>query len=316
MKLDELLPTVDHEALGRRMHKMVVDLYPICRSITGDGVRATLRTLQKSIPLEIHEIASGTSVFDWTVPREWNVRQAILRGPDGEKVVDFADHNLHLVNYSVPVRKRLSLEELRPHLHSLPEKPDLIPYRTSYYKDSWGFCLAHRQLEALREGEYEVSIDTSLEDGNLTWGELFLPGREQEEILISCHICHPSLANDNLSSIAMATCLGELLVGTERRFGVRIVFAPGTIGAIVWLARNVDGAAKRIRHGLVAANLGDPGKFHYKRSRRGDAEVDRIVPRVLSDAGLDHETIDFIPFGYDERQYCSPGFDLPVELRT
>ena len=316
MKLDEILAHLDREALGRRMHELVVELYPICRSITGDGVRSTLRRLQEIVPLQIHEIATGTPVFDWQVPREWNVQGATLRGPKGEKVVDFADHNLHLVNYSIPTRQKLSLGELRPHLHSLPEKPDLIPYRTSYYKDSWGFCLAHRQLETLVEGEYEAHIDTTLEEGSLTWGELFLPGSSDEEILISCHVCHPSLANDNLSSIAMATCLGELLATTQRRYGVRIVFAPGTIGAIVWLALNAEGAARRIRHGIVAANLGDPGSFHYKRSRRGDAEIDRIVPRVLADAGLEHEVLDFIPFGYDERQYCSPGFDLPVGQLT
>ncbi len=316
MKSNEASTHFDHEALGRKMHDLVVELYPICRSITGNGVRSTLRRLQDLVPLQIHEIASGTQVFDWQVPREWNVRRASLRGPSGEKIVDFADHNLHLVGYSVPIHKTVSLDRLRPHLHSLPEMPDVIPYRTSYYKDDWGFCLPHRQLETLPEGDYEVIIDSTLEDGYLTWGELFIPGREQEEILISCHVCHPSLANDNLSSIAMATCLGELLAETDRRYGIRIVFAPGTIGAIVWLARNADGAARRIRHGLVAANLGDPGDFHYKRSRRGHAEIDRIVPRVLSDAALAHEVSDFIPFGYDERQYCSPGFDLPVGRLT
>lgn len=316
MNLDEVLTQLELESVGKRMHELVAELYPICRSITGDGVRKTLGRLQEIVPLEIHEIASGTPVFDWQVPREWNVRGATLRGPGGKTIVDFADHNLHLVNYSIPIHKKLSLEELRPHLHSLPEMPDVIPYRTSYYKDSWGFCLPHSQLKSLPEGEYEAIVDTTLEEGHLTWGELFLPGREEEEILISCHVCHPSLANDNLSSLAMATCLGELLATTERRYGVRIVFAPGTIGAIVWLARNADGAVRRIRHGLIAANLGDPGMFHYKRSRRSNAEIDRIVPRVLADAGLDHEVRDFIPFGYDERQYCSPGFDLPVGQLT
>ena len=312
----QALAEFDRDAAGRSMMDLAAELYPIPRSLTGDGIRATLDRIARRIPLDVHELPTGTPVLDWTVPREWNPREAWIRDPSGRRVVDFADHNLHLVGYSAPVHCRMTLDELRPHLHSLPEQPDLIPYRTSYYEETWGFCLPHRLLESLPDGEYEVCIDASLEDGSMTWGECLLPGASSEEVLISSHVCHPQLANDNLSGIAVAVHLAEALAGVpERRYSYRFLFAPGGIGAIAWLARNRD-RLDSFRHGLIAANLGDAGGFHYKKSRHGDREIDRAVAAALADLGEDLVTEDFCPFGYDERQYCSPGFDLPVGVLT
>lgn len=306
---------LDRAAAGREMHALASELFPICRSITGAGLRETLDILGRRIPLERHRVASGTRVFDWTVPQEWNVREAWIRGPDGERVVDFARCNLHLVNYSEPRHERMSLEALRPHLHTLPDRPHWTPYRTSYYQRTWGFCLPHARAERLAEGEYEVYIDASLEDGHLDWAELVLPGESGEEFLFSCHACHPSLANDNLSSLAVATHLADLLRRARRRYTYRFLFIPGTIGAIAWLAANEERTGA-IRHGLVLACLGDPGPFTWKRSRRGDRDIDRIVEFVLRTSGRKWETRPFTPYGYDERQYGSPGFDLPVGRLT
>lgn len=297
--------------IGKKMHALAERLYPLCRSISGDGVRQSLHILQEHIPLEIHEVPTGTPVFDWAVPREWNIRDAWVKGPQGQKVIDFQQHNLHILQYSVPVRRRLSLPELKEHLFTLPEQPGLIPYRTSYYQENWGFCLPHRQLEALQEGEYEVFIDSSLEDGHLTYGEYFLPGKTEEEVLFSTHICHPSLANDNLSGISLLTFLAAALNQESRRYSYRFLFIPGTIGAITWLALN-EHKTRNIRHGLVASLLGDPGGFTYKRSRRGDAGIDRAAEHVLKHCGHPYQIIDFFPYGYDERQFNSPGFNLSV----
>ena len=297
---------------GAELHALVAELFPLCRSITGDGVRATLGIVGERIPLDVHEVPTGTQVLDWTVPREWNVRDAYVADAAGRRVIDFRAHNLHLLGYSVPLRARMTLEELRPHLHTLPEQPDRIPYRTSYYAEQWGFCLEHARLGELREGEeYEVVIDATLEDGSLTYGECVLPGHEAAEVLVSAHVCHPSLCNDNLSGIAVATHLARALSERERRHTYRFVFAPGTIGAITWLARN-EAAAARVAHGLVLTGVGDPGPPTYKRSRRGDATIDRAMAHVLGEGGAEHRLQDFSPWGYDERQYGSPGFDLPV----
>lgn len=297
--------------LGARLHQFAAELYPICRSITGDGIRQTLAAIQRRIRLEIFEVPSGTEVFDWTVPKEWNIRDAYIKDADGRKVVDFRDSSLHVMSYSSPIHAILPLESIRPHLHTIPEHPDWIPYRTSYYQEDWGFCLAHSQLLALADGDYEVCIDSSLEDGHLTYGECYLPGRSAEEVLISCHVCHPSLANDNLSGLTVATALAESLAGQDLRYSYRFLFIPGTIGAIAWLAQNREQAAK-VRHGLVLTCIGDGGGFHYKKSRRGNAEIDRAVACALRDCGEHFEILDFSPYGYDERQYCSPGFNLPV----
>ena len=301
----------DRKALGEELHGFARELYPICRSITGDGLRRTLAMIQDRIPLQITEVPSRTQVFDWNVPREWNIRDAFIKSADGERVVDLRKCNLHVMNYSVPVHARMLFEELRPHLFSIPEKPDWIPYRTSYYKEDWGFCLSHNRLLALKDGEYEVCIDSTLQDGSLTLGECYLPGRTADEILISCHVCHPSLANDNLSGLTVATHLAQFLAGREHRYSYRFLFIPGTIGAITWLARN-QAARERIHHGLVLTCIGDKGSFHYKKSRQEKAEIDRAVMHVLSHQTDSPEFLEFSPYGYDERQYCSPGFNLPV----
>lgn len=296
---------------GRELHGFAADLYPICRSITGDGIRQTLECVGRRIPLRMSEVPTGTPVFDWTVPKEWNIRDAFIKSPDGRRVVDFRRSNLHVMSYSTPVHATMPLRELKSHLFTLPDHPGWIPYRTSYYQENWGFCLAHDQLLALEDRNYEVFIDSTLQDGHLTYGECYLPGRSKDEVLISCHSCHPSLANDNLSGIAVATFLAGLLSGRDLRYSYRFLFIPGTIGAITWLARNTD-AARQIRHGLVLTCIGDGGRFHYKKSRRGDAEIDCAVSHVLRHYSESPEILEFSPYGYDERQYCSPGFNLPV----
>jgi len=299
------------EDVGAAMHALIADLYPICRSITGDGVRATLGKLKAYIPLTVFEVPSGTQVLDWTVPQEWNIRDAYVKNSRGERVVDFRRSNLHVLNYSAPVHRTVSLDELRDHCFTLPDHPDWIPYRTSYYAPAWGFCLAHAELETLPDGDYEVRIDSTLAPGHLTYGELVLAGEASDEILVSCHICHPSLCNDNLSGVVLATYLARHLQRTRRRYTYRFLFIPGTIGSITWLARN-EAVVPRIRHGLVLASVGDPGHLHYKRSRRGNAEIDRAVAHVLRHTGQPIGVMDFTPHGYDERQYCSPGYDLAV----
>ncbi len=296
--------------IGRRLYECIADLYPLCRSLTGEGLRETLRRLQRVVPLTLHEVATGTPAFDWIVPKEWNIRDAWVKNARGARVIDFQRSNLHVVSYSVPVRRRMSLAELRPHLHTLPDRPEWIPYRASFYSETWGFCLSQRELDAMADGEYEVCIDASLEAGSLTYGEYYLPGESTSEILISCHVCHPSLANDNLSGIAVAAALGRHLSGLSRRHSYRFLFLPGTIGPIVWLARN-ETLVPRIQHGLVLVCLGDSGPLTYKKSRRGDAVIDRAAAHVLKYAG-DHAVEEFSPYGYAERQYCSPGFNLPV----
>jgi aminopeptidase-like protein len=301
----------DPSTVGAEMLALATDLFPICRSITGDGVRMTLARLQREIPLTLTEVPSGTSVFDWTVPKEWNIRDAWIKDTSGKRVVDFRQNNLHVVNYSVPVRRTLPLQELKRSLFALADKPDAIPYRTSYYQETWGFCLSWHQLDQLQDGDYEVCIDSRLEAGSLTFGECFLPGQIADEVLISCHVCHPSLANDNLSGISLAVALAKRLREESRRYSYRFLFIPGTIGSITWLALNEDKTVN-IKHGLVLTCVGDSGPITYKRSRRGNAEIDRAVEHVLKSADRTHCVIDFHPYGYDERQYCSPGFNLPV----
>ena len=297
---------------GEEIYALAERLFPIYRSITGDGVRQTLDVLNEYVDLKTRRVASGTAVFDWTVPQEWNIREAHVTNSRGERVVDFARNNLHLVSYSVPVRARLNLNELRTHLHSLPDQPDLIPYRTTYYDPGWGFCLTHSQLEALSEDAYDVVIDSSFTDGELTYGEFFKPGDSVHEILLSAHICHPSLANDNCSGLAVLALLAKAIASQRTRYSYRFLFAPGTIGAISWLAQNAE-SAQRIKHGLVVSNVGDGGGPTYKQSRRGNAEIDRAAAMTLAHSGgAATRVLDFSPYGYDERQYCSPGFDLAV----
>jgi aminopeptidase-like protein len=295
---------------GREMHELMRELYPICRSLTGDGVRRTLSILEREVPLERTEVASGTRVLDWTVPREWNIAAARLDGPDGP-VVDFAESNLHVLGYSAPVDRRLSLDELRPHLFSDPNRPDVTPFRTSYHDENWGFCLPHAQLESLGDGEYRALIDSTLADGHLTYAEAVIPGHSDDEVLVSTYVDHPSLCNDNLSGIVLAWALARELRARGNRFTYRVLFSPATLGPLCWLAAN-DGRLDRICHGLVVSCVGDPGGFTYKRSRRGNAEIDRAVANVLRLSGREHDVREWSPLGGDERQFCSPGFDLPV----
>jgi aminopeptidase-like protein len=301
------------EGIGEQIFALAARLYPICRSITGDGVRETLREIGTHINLEAHEVPTGTPVFDWTIPCEWNIRDAYIKNKRGEKIVDFAQSNLHVLSYSVPVRRLVSLAELKEHLYTLPEQPDLIPYRTSYYAENWGFCMAHRLFESLQDETYEVLIDSSLKDGFLTYGEYLHKGETDDEFLLSAHVCHPSLANDNCSGVALLTQLAKKMASLRTRYSYRFLFAPGTIGAITWLARNED-KIQRIKHGLVLSMVGDGGGPTYKKSRRGNAMIDRAVAHVLRHSGLTPTILDFFPYGYDERQYCSPGFNLAVGL--
>jgi aminopeptidase-like protein len=309
--LKEIVAGWDSVRHGRELYELVTALYPICRSITGDGFRRSLRQLQAFVPLSLREVPTGAQVFDWTVPKEWNIRDAWIKNARGEKIVNFSNCNLHVVNYSVPVRRKMQLAELKEHVFTLPEKPDWIPYRTSYYKESWGFCLSHRQWEALPDEEYEVCIDSTLEPGHLTYGEFRIQGATAEDVLVSCHSCHPSLCNDNLSGMSVAAKLAQQLADVPLRYSYRFIWIPGTIGAITWLALN-EPILPGIKHGLVLSCVGDPGRFHYKRSRQGSAEIDRVVEHVLGRAGDDFVASDFSPYGYDERQYCSPGINLPV----
>lgn len=298
--------------VGQEIYSLSERLFPICRSITGDGVRRTLDILSEQVDLERHEVPTGTQVFDWTVPQEWNIRSASITGPDGQTVVDFADSNLHVVNYSMPFKGTLPLDELRRHIHTLPEQPGLIPYRTSYYAPTWGFCVAHDRVAKMPEGLYRVEIDAELKDGCLTYGEYLHRGHTEREFLLSAHICHPSLANDNCSGLALLATLARSLKARKTRYSYRFLFAPGTIGALAWLSRNED-RTYLIDHGLVLSCLGDAGSPAYKRSRRGDAFIDRAMAHVLGgEAGA--KLMDFSPYGYDERQYCSPGFNLPVGM--
>ena len=315
MMLDGVFKTAGNEDGGTLppidMMCLLKALFPLPRSLTGDGVRATLQALKQHVPLDIREVPTGTRVFDWDVPREWNIRSARIKALDGRVLVDFAAHNMHVVGYSVPVCGTFTRQELSSHIHTLPDQPDAIPYRTSYYAENWGFCLPHKLWQSMQDEAYEVEIDSDLADGSLTYGEFFIPGETDEEILISVHVCHPSLANDNLSGIVVATALARHFLAQPRpRLGIRFLFLPATIGAITWLARNED-HLDRIAHGLVLTCIGDEGPFHYKQTVNG-AVVDVATEHVLRHSGQAFETLEFSPYGYDERQYGSPGLALPV----
>jgi len=304
----------DIDAAGADIHALAAEIYPICRSITGDGVRQTLDILARHIPLTITEIPSGTPLFDWNAPQEWSIRKAWIKNEQGVKIVDFARHNLHVVNYSMPVSRVMAFEELAGHIHTLPDQPELIPYRTIYYAENWGFCMSHQDFEKLKPGSYEVYIDAERFPGHLTYGEYILEGATDREFLLSAHICHPSLANDNCSGLALLTILARQMASLPNlRHTYRFIFAPGTIGALAWLSQNEDGL-DRIDHGLVVSCVGDGGGPTYKRSRRGNAFIDRAMAIALRDLAPEASLLDFSPYGYDERQYCSPGFNLPVGL--
>ena len=297
--------------IGNEIYDLMKKLYPICRSITGIGVQETLEIIKEHIPIEIIEVPSGTQVFDWTVPKEWNIKDAFIKNSNGEKIIDFKESNLHVLNYSIPVNKKILLKDLKKNLYTLPDNPDWIPYLTSYYKDNWGFCLAHKQYEELEEDIYEVIIDSTLENGKLTFGELYLKGKSDDEILFSCYICHPSLCNDNLSGTVLLTFLSKLLLDINLKYSYRFLFIPETIGAITWLSLNEE-KISNIKHGLVATCVGDPGISTYKKTRDGDAIIDKVVQKVLFDSGDEYNIVEFFPSGSDERQYSSPGFNLSV----
>lgn len=289
-------------------------LYPLCRSLTGDGVRRTLAILAESVPLTVHAVPSGTPAFDWTLPPEWNARAAwIADAETGERLVDLADHTLHLVSYSTPFHGRISRAELEPHLHSLPEHPDWIPYRTSYYHRDWGFCLTQRQRDALGDGLFDVLVDTTLAPGELVYGELVVPGTSTDEVLISSHVCHPSLVNDNLSGLSVAVELAQRLAEREHRLTYRFLFAPGTIGSLTWLSRNAE-VLPRLRHVLVLTGLGGGGPLTYKRTRHGDRSLDRAAAHVVG--RREGRVVDYSPYGYDERQFNALGFDLAAGRLT
>ncbi|MBN2612176.1 MAG: DUF4910 domain-containing protein [Bacteroidales bacterium] len=312
---EEKQPIFKNKRTGDEMYYFITRLYPYCRSITGNGTRQTLADISSIIPLAITEVPTGTKAFDWEVPKEWNIRDAWIKDSNGKKILDFHQLNLHVLNYSIPVNKQVPLTELKKHLYTLPDQPELIPYKTSYYEEKWGFCMSHNQFSQLKDELYHVYIDSSLETGSLTYGELFLKGDTDDEVLISTHICHPSLCNDNLSGIAVATWLAKQLTNQKLRYSYRFLFIPGTIGSITWLSRN-EKDVKKIKHGLVITLLGDSSDFTYKRSRKGNALIDKTVETWLKTSGKSYTISDFIPYGYDERQFCSPGFDLPVGCFT
>jgi aminopeptidase-like protein len=299
---------------GQEIYQLCVELFPICRSITGHGVRETLAIIKRHLPeLTINEVPTGTQAFDWTVPNEWNINEAYIIDPNGQRIIDFKDNNLHVVGYSTAINKSISLDELQAHLYSLPEQPDAIPYITSYYQERWGFCLTHEQRETLKPGNYQVFIDSSHKKGSLTYGELILPGQTSEEIFLSTYICHPSMANNELSGPTVTTYLAKwLLRQKNRRYSYRIIFIPETIGSIVYLSRNLDAMKEKVVAGFNINCIGDDRAYSYLASRYGNTLADQVARHVLK-----HLHPNFIAYSYldrasDERQYCSPGVDLPV----
>ncbi|WP_462157636.1 DUF4910 domain-containing protein [Pseudoalteromonas sp. GB56] len=307
---------------GERLYQLATELFPICRSITGDGVRKTLDKINSQIELHdlcIHEVPSKTDVFDWQVPSEWNIKDAWVKDPDGKIIIDFKNSNLHVLGYSLPIHKTLSLEELQSHLYSLPKQPDAIPYVTSYYQPRWGFCLSQEQRDSLKEGQYEVFIDSELKDGSLTYAELLLPGDVEQEVLISTYVCHPSMANNELSGPLVALGLIDWLSKQKNHYSYRFVFTTETIGTITFLSRSLTELKEKVVAGFVLTCIGDEGDYSTVQSRYADNLSDRIALQVLSEHYPDnHKVYSFLTRGSDERQYCAPGVDLPISslMRT
>lgn len=301
---------------GIEAYKLVEKLFPLCRSITGKGTEDTLRIISEIIPLRITNIPTGEKVFDWVIPNEWNITDAYIMNSSGEKVIDFRKSNLHIVNYSKPIDEYLSLRELTPKLYFIKDNPDAIPYRTTYYNEDWGFCLSYNQFKNLTEDTYHVVIKSTLVKGNLTYGEFFVAGKLKDEILFSTHICHPSMCNDNLSGISVAVAIAKYISSLPfRKYSYRIVFVPATIGAITWLSQNED-KLSNIKAGLVLALLGDNGKFNFKKSKLDNSIMNRLFNLLYNNENDDLNILNFTPYGYDERQYCSTGINLPVGRLT
>lgn len=298
--------------IGHSLHAMVARLFPICRSITGRGVRETLNILREEIPLQIHDVPTGTPVFDWTIPKEWNIRNAFVEDEHGNHILDFKSNNLHVVGYSVPVDCWVSLSELQDHLHSLEVQPDAIPYITSYYREQWGFCIAHRERLRLREGQYHVFIDSDLKDGHLTYGECIVTGREDREVFLSSYVCHPSMANNELSGPVVLSSIAKWLFSKPRRYTYRIVFVPETIGAITYLSRHLADLQQKVIVGFNLSCLGDERGYSYVASRYGDTLADEVASHVLRYRDPGFTKYSFLDRGSDERQYCSPGVGLPL----
>jgi len=310
MKKD-IIAKLDSRKVGQEMYQLIEKLYPICRSITGDGLRDTLKVIKKIVPIKIHNVPSGTKVFDWIIPEEWNIKDAYVKNSRGKKIIDFKKSNLHVLNYSAPIKKRVRLSELKKHLYTLSDQPDAIPYLASYYKKQWGFCLSYNQFKKLRDDVYDVFIDASHKKGHLTYGELFIKGYKADEMLLSTYICHPSLCNDNLSGITLLTFLAKKLLKRKLEYSYRFLFIPETIGSITWLSLNKN-KVSNIKHGLIVTCVGDAGNLTYKKSRDGNNIIDKAVEKILIDSKDKYKVLDFFPTGSDERQFCSPGFNLPI----
>lgn len=295
------------------LYSLVKKLFPICRSITGNGTRETLKELQKIVPeMKLYEVPTGTKVLDWTIPKEWNINDAWIKNSKGEKIIDFKKSNLHVMGYSTPVHKKVNLKELLEVVYTLPEQPDLIPYITSYYRECYCFCMSENQKKSLVEDEYEIFIDSELKDGSLTYADIVIPGETKDEILFSTYVCHPSMANNELSGPAVAIYLAKWLKERKNRYTYRFVFCPETIGSITYLSKNMEHMKKYTKAGFVLTCCGDEGEFSYLESPNADTLADRVVRNVLRFEHPNYNTFSFLRRGSDERQYCAPGIDLPV----
>ena len=300
--------------IGQEIHDFAKSLWNFNRSLTGEGVRETLRAIQKILPnLEIKEYPTGMAAFDWTIPKEWVIREAWSKSPEGEFVCEFSKNNLHLVGYSTPIHERMSLNKLQTHLHSLPEQPTAIPYVTSYYKENWGFCLSENVRSELKDGEYEIYIDSELIDGHLTYGELIIPGESSSEILLSTYVCHPSMANNELSGPSVTTYIAKwLLSWPGNRLTYRILFIPETIGSIAYISQNLEELQSKVIAGFNITCIGDDRNYSYLPSRNGETLSDKVAIHVLTHLTSSFEKYTWAMRGSDERQYCAPGVDLPI----